>query len=71
MTRQDVYDLCSEKICQKSPNYRHIDGCGYVRVEDEDVWVSKLLLPESAIDAIIDCAVEEAIALMKVKESKH
>lgn len=66
MTREEVYDLCTEKIVEsKIPSYRHIDGCRLVKAEDDVVWVSKTLLPPEAIDAIIDCAVEEAVKRIK------
>lgn len=68
MTREEVYDKCTDKCGHLVPSYRHIDGCGKVRGEDEVVYSVRILLPPEAIDAIIDCAVEEAIKVMKGEE---
>ena len=53
MNRQDVYDKCTEKIYPTLEDYK------------EGVCLTKHLLPKEAIDAIIDCAVEEAVMRMK------
>lgn len=53
MTRQEVYDICVEKIYPSPEAYK------------EGVCSVKQLLPQEAIDAIIDCAVEEAVERMK------
>lgn len=53
MTREEVYEKCEEKQ--------------YVSMEDyEKGWATcREILPREAIDAIIDCAVEEAIRAVK------
>lgn len=53
MTREEVYDKCTEKIA-------HEPLCNYKVTE-----VARMLLPREAIDAIIDCAVEEAVLALK------
>lgn len=54
MTRKEVYDKCLQK--QYFPSMKD---------HEEAFTISKMLLPPEAIDAIIDCAVEEAIRAMK------
>lgn len=67
MTREEVYDKCTEKI-------RHEPLCNFKVMEDgilkkanEEAyaWTVRTLLPQDAIDAIIDCAVEEAVLALK------
>ena len=58
MTRKEVFDACVESCYEAAPG------------RDEVICVCRHLLPMQAIDAIIDCAVEEAVAIMKVKESE-
>ena len=53
MTRAEVYDKCTEKIYPTPEAYK------------EGVCSVKQLLPREAIDAIIDCAVEEAVLALK------
>ena len=53
MTRQEVYDKCVEKEYPTFESYEE----GFCKI--------KQLLPQEAIDAIIDCAVEEAVERMK------
>lgn len=53
MTREEVYDKCVEKIYPTPEAYK------------EGVCSVKQLLPREAIDAIIDCAVEEAVLALK------
>ena len=53
MTREEVYDKCVEVI---------------ERISD-DLYVSRQILPTEAIDAIIDCAVEEAVLALKGTET--
>ena len=65
MTREEVYDKCTEKTGDFVPAYRYIGGYEKVRVEDEVVYSVRILLPPEAIDAIIDCAVEEAVERIK------
>ena len=56
MTREEVYDKCVEKI------YPSLEAFG------GGVCIGKQLLPREAIDAIIDCAVEEAQKKNKEKQ---
>lgn len=58
MTRQEVYDICVEKIYPSPEDYK------------EGVCSVKQLLPREVIDAIIDCAVEEAVERMKRGEQE-
>lgn len=53
MLRQDVYDKCVEIIYPT------------LGVHEDGIYSVKQLLPPEAIDAIIDCAVEEAILALK------
>lgn len=53
MTREEVYDKCVEKIYPTPMDY------------EEGICSVKQLLPLEAIDAIIDCAVEEAVEQMR------
>ena len=57
MTREEVYDKCIEKIV-------------YVRGREEEpiIYKAKTLLPRIAINAIIDCAVEEAVGRIKCEQ---
>lgn len=55
MTRAEVYSKCVERIYG---NY------------EEDSYFAKHILPKEAIDAIIDCAVEEAVIRIKEEEEK-
>lgn len=59
MTREDVYDRCTERHYQSIYDY------------ENGIYNAKELLPKEAIDAIIDCAVEEAVAVMKVNDSER
>ena len=53
MTRSEVYNFCTEKFYSSMDDYQNgIVSC-------------KTLLPPEAIDAIIDCAVEEAVEKRK------
>ena len=52
MTREEVYDKCTERY-----------GIG-----DEVIYAARFLLPPEAIDAIIDCAVEEAVKAVKERK---
>ena len=54
MTREEVYGKCSQKQYFSS-----------MKDHEEAFTISKMLLPPEAIDAIIDCAVEEAVKAMK------
>ena len=68
MTREDVYDKCVEKVAQfSSQGYRLVEGKNmFEKIDvDEITWAVKPLLPREAIDAIIDCAVEEAVRALK------
>ena len=53
MNRHEVYDKCIERFYPTLKDY------------EEGVCFSKQLLPKEAIDAIIDCAVEEAIRALE------
>ena len=53
MSRQEVYDKCVERF------YPSLEAFA------QGVCSEKQLLPREAIDAIIDCAVEEAVARLK------
>ena len=55
MNRQEVYNKCVEKIYPSLKDY------------EEGVCFARRILPEEAIDAIIDCAVEEAVKAMEDK----
>ena len=46
MTREEVHDMFTRKICDET-------GAVYA--------ITKSPIPDEAIDAIIDCAVEEAV----------
>lgn len=50
MTREEVYGKCVEKIYE---DY------------EKGSYFAKHILPKEAIDAIIDCAVEEAVRRIK------
>ncbi len=54
MTREEVYDKCIEKIA-------YVKGRG----EEPIIYKKKTLLPRVVIDAIIDCAVEEAVKALR------
>lgn len=54
MTRQDVYEKNDERLYNSRGEL-----CGYKRH-----------IPLDLLDAIIDCAVDEVVAIMKVKESE-
>ena len=54
MTREEVYDKCVKKV-------------GTIGIKSNIIWTAKELLPKEAIDAIIDCAVEEARKKIKEK----
>lgn len=58
MTREEVYDKCTEKIYPTFRDYK------------EGAYSVEQLLPKKAIDAIIDCAVEEAVERMKGGEQE-
>ena len=58
MSRQEVYDKCTEKIYPTPEAY------------EQGVCSVKQLLPQEAIDAIIDCAMEEAVMRMQEEEEK-
>lgn len=57
MTREEVYDKCCEKV------YPSIDAY------EQNICTVKQILPEEAIDAIIDCAVYEAVLALKGGDS--
>lgn len=68
MTREEVYDKCTKKIGQPNlSSFRKVEGKNvFERIDsDEITWFVRPLLPREAIDAIIDCAVEEAVKAMK------
>ena len=68
MTREEVYDKCTEKIGQPNLNsFRKVNGKNVFEMvnSDETIWVVRPLLPKESIDAIIDCAVEEAVERIK------
>ena len=49
MTREDVHEKCFERYYMSMEDY------------EKGMAVAKELLPREAVDAIIDCAVEEAV----------
>ena len=55
MTRQDCYDKNDEKLYNARGEI-----CGYKRH-----------IPLDLLDAIIDCAVDETVAIMKMKERER
>lgn len=54
MTREEVYNTCTEII----------------RKGENEYIIGRILLPKHAIDAIIDCAVEEAVLALKGGEQE-
>lgn len=53
MTREKAYDKCLEKFYASMDDY------------DKGIVTCRQIIPREAIDAIIDCAVEEAIERIK------
>ena len=49
MTRKEVYDKCLDKLYASMDDY------------DKGIVTCRQIIPREAIDAIIDCAVEEAV----------
>ena len=71
MTREEVYDKCTERVGNLNfPSFRKTKDGVLEKIKDENIMrETRFLLPQEAIDAIIDCAVEEAIRA--VKEGKE
>lgn len=69
MIRQEVYDKCVERIAQEPLHSFKVAENGTLKMIDggKPTWLVRELLPTEAIDAIIDCAVEEAVKAMKEK----
>lgn len=67
MTRQEAHDKCTEKIAQEPLLSFKVAGNGLLRRVDEGgcAWFTRTFLPPEAVDAIIDCAVEEAVLALK------
>lgn len=53
MTREEVYDKCFERFYASTDDY------------EKGIVTGRKILPHEAIDATIDCAVEEAIRSVK------
>lgn len=53
MTREEVYCRCFERFYASTDDY------------EKGIVTGRQILPQEAIDAIIDCAVEEAIKAVK------
>lgn len=67
MSRQKAYDACTEKIARYGMSSFRVGEDGLVELikDDNPFKVCKWILPPEAIDAIIDCAVEEAVLATK------
>lgn len=72
MTRDEVYDKCTEKIPHEPQYSFKVTEDGILKKADKAVraWTVRTLLPQDAIDAIIDCAVEEAVMALKGVEKQ-